>query len=140
MKQALEGLYEGLEAIWKTEFPKTCPSCGRLYESMADYMALTIPPASHSGLVDYEGQDHDTQVGLFRNCTCGSTLMAFCRDRRDLSAQGEQRRQIFGNLIEQLAQSGVPAPEARHHLLEALRSGDLAGLNALWDRSGKSSA
>ncbi|HEY5792756.1 MAG TPA: hypothetical protein VIS74_05615 [Chthoniobacterales bacterium] len=126
--QALDGIYAGLNAIWNTEFPKPCPRCGRVYESIQEYLSATAAPSNSTGLMDLEAGDSERQVGLFRNCSCGSTLMAFCRDRRDLSEAGQRRRELFGQLLQQLAEAGLPGETARLQLLRALKTGKLAQL------------
>jgi hypothetical protein len=116
-------LYLGLRAIWDTEFPKSCPKCGRVYYSFEEYLVDTLPLQSSSGLMGYTIGDPGQQVGLFRNCECGTTIMAFCHDRRDLSEAGVRRRRLFGELMDRLVvDSGITAQEAREKLLAALRT------------------
>ncbi len=115
-------LYQGLKAIWDTEFPKTCPKCGRVYQAFEEYLMDTVPLPHSSGLMGYDIGDPGQQVGLFRNCVCGTTIMAFCHDRRDLSETGHRRRQLFGELMNRLVEAGISAMEARQQLLTALRT------------------
>ncbi len=115
-------LYQGLKAIWDTEFPKTCPKCGRVYHSFEEYLVDTIALPHSSGLMGYDIGDPGQQVGLFRNCACGTTIMAFCHDRRDLSESGNKRRELFGELMNRLVEAGISALDARQKLLSALRT------------------
>ncbi|MFZ4774443.1 MAG: oxidoreductase [Terrimicrobiaceae bacterium] len=115
-------LYQGLKAIWDTEFPKTCPKCGRVYHSFEEYLVDTIALPHSSGLMGYDIGDPGQQVGLFRNCACGTTIMAFCHDRRDLSESGNKRRELFGELMNRLVEAGISAMDARQKLLSALRT------------------
>lgn len=115
-------LYQGLKAIWDTEFPKTCPKCGRIYHSFEEYLVDTLALPNSSGLMGYDIGDPGQQVGLFRNCACGTTIMAFCHDRRDLSETGNKRRQLFGELMNRLVEAGISAMDARQKLLSALRT------------------
>jgi hypothetical protein len=115
-------LYQGLKAIWDTEFPKTCPKCARVYGSFEEYLMDTQALAHSSGLMGYDIGDPGQQVGLFRNCACGTTIMAFCHDRRDLSENGNRRRLLFGELMNRLVDTGISALEARQKLLVALRT------------------
>lgn len=62
------------------------------------------------------------QVGLFRNCVCGTTILAFCHDRRDLSEAGNRRRELFGELLDRLVETGLSAQDARHKILKAFRT------------------
>ena len=129
--QALEGLYAGLDAIWNTEFPKTCPRCGRVYASIQEYFDHTAPPVDSTGLMGLDSEEvPQPKVGLYRNCNCGSTLMAFCRDRRDLTESGARRRELFEQLLGQLMEAGIPREHARNQLLRALKTGKLAQLEA----------
>jgi hypothetical protein len=114
-------LYQGLRAIWDTEFPKTCPKCKRVYHSFEEYLAETFPLAQTSGLMGYKVGDTGEQVGLFRNCACGTPVMAFCHDRRDLSEAGNTRRELFGELLKRMVDNGISVQEARTKLLGELR-------------------
>jgi hypothetical protein len=54
-------------------FPKTCRTCGRVYNSFPEYIRDTSPKA-HS-LEEY-GDTLDPNLTMqYRNCTCGSTLV-----------------------------------------------------------------
>lgn len=75
-----------------------------------------------SGLMGYDIGQQGQQVGLFRNCACGTTIMAFCHDRRDLSDSGNKRRELFGELMNRLIDAGISAQDARQKLLSALRT------------------
>jgi len=108
MKQCEPGLdaispsdprYNGLKATWPAEFPKSCPTCNRQYPSFEDYIKATTPLANNTGLMCCEIRDNERQVGVFRNCACGTTLMTFCRDRRDPSQSGNHRRRIFAATV-----------------------------------------
>ena len=122
MQTIPSSMYQGLKAIWDTEFPKTCPKCGREYGSFEEYLIDTQPLSHSSGLMGYDIGDPGQQVGLFRNCACGTTIMAFCHDRRDLSENGNKRRKLFGELMSRLVDTGAPGMEARQKLLVALRT------------------
>lgn len=118
----ISSLYQGLRAIWDTEFPKSCPKCGRVYDSFEEYLVDTHALPQGSGLMGYDIGDPGQQVGLFRNCACGTTIMAFCHDRRDVSEVGNKRRELFGELMNRLVETGASALEARQRLLTALRT------------------
>jgi hypothetical protein len=114
-------LYEGLQAISDDQFPKTCSTCGRVFSSPADLVAEgTQAPTGHSGLRSGEDDGGQRVVYLFRNCSCGSTLLDSFRDRRDRSPAGLRRRERFGKLIDLLGRSGVRADLARVELLRLL--------------------
>jgi hypothetical protein len=117
-----ESLYHGLKAIWETEFPKTCPKCTRVYQSFEEYLVDTLPLPESTGLMGYDIGNPGQQVGLFRNCVCGTTILAFCHDRRDLSEAGNRRRELFGELLDRLVDTGLSAQAARKKILTAFRS------------------
>lgn len=114
-------LYAGLQELGTT-FPKRCATCGRIYRDMHDYLTQTGRVASGaSGLKQTLDDDGNVIVAIFRNCVCGSTLMDECRNRRDVSEAGRQRRERFGVLVEKLVANGIARPVARAELLKLLR-------------------
>lgn len=115
-------LYQGLKAIWETEFPKPCPKCGRVYMNFDEYLFDTHELQEESGLMGYDFEDTGRHVGLYRNCACGSTIMIFCMDRRDISESGELRRRLFGEMLERLVKMGMCADSARKALLKSLKA------------------
>jgi len=120
---------EGFNEFWRSEFPKTCPTCGRVYGDFCSFVRETETTRGSSGLVEYQGRENqETSVGIFRNCPCGSTLMIRGQDRRNTSEAGEKSRQIFGAMLEKLVAANVPRPTARVRLLKALYSGQLENL------------
>lgn len=122
-KSNADMLFEGLKEIWNTDFPKTCPACGRIYPSVDTFMAETTPLAAGDQILDYEnGGVHRRQVGLHRNCPCGSTIALLGRDRRDTSEAGTRRREAFKRVMDKLVAGGLPPKTARTRLLIALRS------------------
>jgi len=114
-------LLAGLRALAESSFPKRCGNCGKVYDSVADYVAQTASIATDkSGLKQSRDDDGQTIIELFRNCTCGSTLMDFFSDRRDLSGAGEQRRRRFDELIQHLIGRGLDRAVARTELLKVM--------------------
>ncbi|MDP2809295.1 MAG: oxidoreductase [Rhodocyclaceae bacterium] len=112
-------LLAGLRALAESSFPKRCGTCGRVYADVADYVTQTASiSAGRSGLKQSRDDDGETIIELFRNCTCGSTLMDFFSDRRDLSNAGEQRRRRFDELLVYLAGRGLDRAVARADLLK----------------------
>jgi hypothetical protein len=79
-----------------------------------------ITLTDNSGLFALEGGDAPTTVGVFRNCECGTTLMADFMDRRDNSDKGQGRRDQFDNLHAMLTDHGVAPIDARNELLSVL--------------------
>lgn len=115
-------LLAGLNALAESAFPKRCRNCGAVFADVADYVKRTVPvSATRSGLKQSVDDDGRTIVELYRNCTCGSTLMDFFSDRRDLSEGGNRRRQRFAELLDYLIGRGLVREVARGELLKVMR-------------------
>lgn len=114
-------LYSGLRELAAGAFPKTCPTCKRVYATSEEYVHATERVNGRTGLKSGEDDDGAMIVNLFRNCVCGSTLLAEFRDRRDTSPQGLQRRERFGLLLEHLVAQGMERELARAELLKVTR-------------------
>ena len=114
--------FQGLKALAETAFPKKCINCGRSFETVDQFLSETRAIGDlSSGLKQSEDDDGSKIVEAFRNCTCGSTLMEFFGDRRDLSEKGEQRRKRFGELIEFIVSNSIDRQIARIELLKVMR-------------------
>ena len=113
-----------LRELAESAFPKNCRNCGRVYGTAQDFINETHPlRPDKSGLKQGYDEDETSIVELYRNCACGSTLMDFFSDRRDLSAAGERRRGHFEKLLPHLQQKGMDRNQARDYLLQILRGG-----------------
>lgn len=125
MSQGLEydaELFRGLRELAEAAFPKHCKSCGRKFATAAEFVAQTVPvKAGRSGLKKSVDDDGNNIVELYRNCVCGSTLMDFFSDRRDLSEAGLARRRKFGELLDHLIGKGLERQVARAELIKVLR-------------------
>lgn len=112
--------FAGLKALSHDDFPKCCRNCGRVFASEGDYFQQTraIRPeiTGLKAVVDEEG----LLVEVYRNCVCGSTLLVNCMSRRDDSATGFRRRQLFDQLLGDLVQHGVDPAQARIELLRVV--------------------
>jgi hypothetical protein len=120
---SLDGLYDGLQALANSAFPKKCNTCHRTFENAEEFILETekLRP-SVSGLKQSMDDDGSMIVELFRNCTCGSTLMDAFNDRRDLSSKGEKRRKRFAELQTFLVEEhDVDSIVARNELLKVMR-------------------
>ena len=121
-------LYSGLQALADSSFPKKCNTCGIVYETAEDFVRHTkkLQPQT-SGLKQSYDDDDSVIVELYRNCTCGSTLLDFFTDRRDTSPQGLERRRKFGELLDKIIASGLHEVIARVELIKVLR-GEVSGI------------
>jgi hypothetical protein len=115
-------IFNGLKALAEAAFPKHCKNCGRNFATAEEFLRQTraIRPAV-SGLKQSVDDDNVTIVELYRNCLCGSTLMDLFSDRRDSSAAGQKRRELFNKLLPHLQEKGRSLPDARAYLLRLLR-------------------
>jgi len=115
-------LYQGLQALADSSFPKECNNCGQVYETAEEFIRQTkkLQPDT-SGLKQSFDDDDSVIVELYRNCECGSTLLDFFTDRRDTSPQGLERRRKFGELLDKLTESGLSEIIARVELIKVLR-------------------
>ena len=132
----LESFYQDLQTLVDTTFPKKCTKCGLVFMTKDDFLKNTIPVKDltledKSGLFALEGGGLDTTIGVFRNCNCGTTLMADFQDRRDISDVGQKRRDQFDHLLDTLIEHGMGAREARSELLRILRGEHSTAIEAL---------
>lgn len=111
----------GIEFLAMSSFPKRCATCSRVYETPEDFIANTGAIMGRSGLKQSWDDDNNTLIELYRNCNCGSTLMEFCRNRRDLSEAGTKRREKFDRLMAMLVNAGMDKGTARSELLRAMK-------------------
>lgn len=113
-------LFAGLTALAESSFPKRCNNCGRSYPDVDSFIAQTRGIEGHSGLKAARDDAGESMVELYRNCVCGSTLLDFFNDRRDLTDEGAVRRARFGELMIYLESRGIPQHLARLELLKVL--------------------
>ena len=114
--------FAGLRALLESSFPKHCGNCGRIYESVEQFLTETEEmPNGRSSLKSAVEVDGSEIVEVFRNCACGSTLMDEFNSRRDDSEQGKRRRAVFDNMLLLLRQKNVPDQMARTEILNFLK-------------------
>lgn len=120
--QSQDELFASLHALVASTFPKRCRNCGREYASAEEFFAATQPVrADHTGLKQSLDDQGQPIVELFRNCTCGSTLLENFSNRRNLSPAGIKRRARFDELLGKLEAAGADAETARAELLKMMR-------------------
>ncbi len=121
--------YRNLTTLVDADFPKRCPNCGKFYADSHAFLTETTPVKDmsfhdRSGLFSLAGMRPVAAISVFRNCICGSTMMADFHDRRDLSEKGMQRRAHFDAVIQTLCNHGIQDEEARTELRKVLRGED----------------
>ncbi len=116
-------LFDGLKALAEAAFPKRCRGCGRTYDSAEQFLRETKALRNGvSGLKQSVDDDDAAIVEVYRNCSCGSTLMDFFNNRRDASDAGLHRRALFDKVIAHLESSkGMTRAEGRVYLLGVMR-------------------
>ncbi len=122
----LESFYANLKTLVDSAFPKTCPKCGKVYKDSQAFLTETIPVrdvslSERSGLFTMAGASSVAAIGVFRNCICGTTMMADFQDRRDLSSKGNERRAQFEKVVDLLCERGLAPDEARLALRKLMR-------------------
>lgn len=125
------GFYLGLQTLADSSFPKQCSNCKTVYHDVKDFLVQTKDINGRSGLKQSNDDDGGNIVELYRNCSCGSTLLTFFGDRRDNSEAGIQRRETFGQLLDKLIAHNVQRDVARIELLKILRGQQSDYLNKL---------
>ncbi|MFT6386820.1 MAG: hypothetical protein ACJAUP_000188 [Cellvibrionaceae bacterium] len=115
-------IYQGLQSLAETAFPKRCRNCGRLYHDVSAFIAETkLLNAKHSGLKPAIKDDGSISVELFRNCPCGSTLMDVFNNRRDISQNGIKRRNDCDKMMDMMQKEyNVTKDAARAELLKIM--------------------
>ncbi len=117
-----ERFYKGLETLEASLYPKTCNNCGKVFNTPESFLLDTVK-VNNNGIKVAEEEDGSMIIEIFRNCTCGSTLLSNFGDRRDFSETGIQRRLKFNELLEFLQEKGVDLEQARSQLV-SLANGD----------------
>jgi hypothetical protein len=123
--QTNSDLYANLTELALGTFPKQCNYCGITYKTVDEFVlaTLNIHP-NRSGLKQGFDDDGKVIIELFRNCRCGSTLMDVFHSRRDVSAEGSERRKQFDQLVIRLGENGVQVMEAKVVILKWIRGQD----------------
>lgn len=106
-------------------FPKKCNGCGKVYADEIQFLTETTAvqhaPSSIRAVAQEDGSS-DLYLEVFRNCSCGSTLMEFFHSRRDMSEDGISHRLLFDSMLKDLQEAGQSLLEAREILLQRLKT------------------
>jgi hypothetical protein len=107
--------YANLRENVRGTFPKPCNNCGLEYQSPDDFLLGTHSVRSDvTGLKQGHNEDGSLNVALFRNCTCGSTLMAEFKCRRCKSASGIRQRDYFSEALKRIDLARTNQKKAQH--------------------------
>ena len=112
-------VFEGLKVLVEHGFPKECVGCGAIYQTIEQFVELTQPVDTDSGLKQQEGVD--ANIEMVRQCNCGQTLTAVCQDRRSNSPMAVKRRDLFQHLLGILTEGGMPEKMAKSEILKVMR-------------------
>ena len=116
-----DACFKGLTALVESTFPRTCTFCGKTYETTESFLTETLNmPNGRSSLKAALEDDGTAIVEVFRNCSCGSTLMDEFNNRRDDSDQGKQRRDKFNKLLTLLQNQNLSTDAARKEIIKVL--------------------
>lgn len=103
-------VFESASAATHAESPAaSCPACGRSFPSQTALLEQTV---------EVEGS---TPGQVRRKCPCGCVFSPPAPNQRDESPDGDRRRKVFGEILEQLLVSGMNRDQARRQLLLTLK-------------------
>lgn len=93
-------MFRGLKAL-PFQFPRKCNSCGREYQTEAEFLEQTENLRNgRSPFKESEDDEGGVILEVFRNCVCGSTLMDEFHSRRDNSPEGQKRRAAYAQALQ----------------------------------------
>jgi hypothetical protein len=108
-------------------FPLKCLHCGRIYDTVEQFLEATQATDNLNGVIEGYGVHMRRIVEVLRKCECGKLLVEEFEDRRNLSPDGKHHRLAFSRLVRDLRSSGMTREEAHESLL-ALADADSEGL------------
>src|SRR5262245_649943 len=70
-----------VRAFIETQFPRSCPMCGRRFNTLRDYLLMTTHLDSPIAYDQMDSVDAPMELGpmSFANCPCGTTLSVTSR-------------------------------------------------------------
>lgn len=112
-------VFDGLQALSGSAFPKRCESCSKEYASLEQLAAETTAQQG-SGLKETVG-DSTPRVEMECQCSCGSLLTEAFNDRRASEGIDSQRRSLFERLLSLLTEGGMPVKMAKKELIKVMK-------------------
>lgn len=101
-------------------FPHDCEHCGKTYHTYRDLINNTRS-VEDAGTVKSETRDEGKRmVRIYRVCNCRQPLHIEVENRRDMSPEGINRRDKFGQVLKVLTAAGIAENDARDELLKVL--------------------
>ena len=106
-----ESVKKKLASHYDDIFPKKCNNCKRVYHSIEQYKRETKTLKRKTTIFDAIGLQE------YRNCVCGSTLIVWTQERRDVTDYGVARRKLFDECLEKILKiSSAEEDEVREKL------------------------
>lgn len=106
---------QGMLSMCRSQFPKTCSTCGRNYPSFKRYIEAINP----IGIPKIDSIEDEDPIGLmsFGNCPCGSTLTLRCE-----SPTEDLHRQFNAAIQQEASISGCSIQDVLIELRELIRA------------------
>ena len=95
--------------------------CGTVFDDEIEFFERTQSlPHVTSDVRSVEDEEMETQIYLeiYRNCSCGTTLMEFFRCRREATVSPYRKRLLFEIFLDAMEANGRSRKDARSLLLE----------------------
>jgi len=123
MSTSNDNLFQGLQTLSQSAFPRKCEECGRKYETINDILTITDDnkEAASDNLQLRADEKGTSYLELTLQCVCGSKLKSEFGDRRDTSEAGLRRRKNFSDVLDFLTEKGFHHDDARNELLKLMR-------------------
>jgi len=122
LSDRLSAFVPDMLSMCKSQFPKRCGTCGKVYPTFRSYVEAVSP----IGLPKIDNIEDADPIGLmsFGNCACGSTLLIQCEQLGD---DAETMHRLFNETLRQEAASGRPVSDILFELRSLLRDAAVSG-------------
>lgn len=106
-------ILQGLSELADSPFPKECASCGKLYDSLDQFLNETQ--------AGEEQNDQSGSVLISRLCQCQQPISVQFEDRRAKGELATKRRELFQHLLDVLTENGMPQGMAKAEIIKVMR-------------------